>query len=91
MNNSKLLENAFCSFPVQDKFQQLGFPSTGLSKLEYFALEMYKVNAPLAASMDLHILLKISIEDAITFLNKIDETTKTLLNEKDNSMAIIEP
>ena len=36
-----LISNAFTTMPVQDKFGGIGFPSNGLTKLEYFALEIY--------------------------------------------------
>lgn len=87
---SKLLTNAFPAMPIQDKFGQMAFPSTGLSKLEYFALEMFKCHYANASTLLPETLIRISIEDAALFLTKLDEHTKKLLNENDK-MAIVEP
>jgi hypothetical protein len=85
-------------------------PIPGLSKLEHFALELYKQyknnkdenevailnqedwndneNNP---SKDINIFIMDSaIEDAITFLNLLDEKLKTLNNDKSNEMAIFD-
>ena len=88
---SKLLTNAFPAMPIQDKFGQMAFPSTGLSKLEFFALEMYKCNFSKGGISILpETLIRVAIEDAVLFLTKLDEHTKKLLNENDK-MAIVEP
>lgn len=81
---SKHLTNAFPAMPIQDKFGQMAFPSTGLSKLEYFALEMYKCNFSKGGISILpETLIRVSIDDAELFLTKLDEHTKKLLNESD--------
>jgi hypothetical protein len=74
--------------PIQDKFGSLGFPSNGLTKLEYFALEIYK--AIYKDNMLPETLIKVSIEDAIKFLEKLEETQKNILNEKESKPTLIQ-
>jgi len=108
MNN--LTQPAYPIVPLQDNFKRLIVPIPGLSKLEHFALELYKQyknnkdenevailnqedwndneNNP---SKDINIFIMDSaIEDAITFLNLLDEKLKTLNNDKSNEMAIFD-
>jgi hypothetical protein len=108
MNN--LTQPAYPVVPLQDNFKRLIVPIPGLSKLEHFALELYKQyknnedenevailnqedwneneNNP---SKDINIFIMDSaIEDAITFLNLLDEKLKTLNNDKSNEMAIFD-
>ena len=80
MNN--LTQPAYPVVPLQDNFKRLIVPIPGISKLEYFALEIY-LNS-LENDMD------DSIEKAITFLNKLDEKIKNLNNDKSNEMAIFD-
>jgi len=86
MNN--LTQPAYPVVPLQDNFKRLVVPIPGLSKFEHFALEIYK--ARLSSNInDSNIeLMNYSILDAIDFLNKIEEKTKTLTNDKDNEMVI---
>ena len=77
-----LTQPAYPVVPLQDNFKRLIVPIPGISKLEYFALEIY-LNS-LENDMD------DSIEKAILFLNKLDEKIKTLNNEKSNEMAIFD-
>jgi hypothetical protein len=65
-------------------------PIPGLSKLEHYALEIYK--AKIMNNLDEFdiVLMDISIEQAITFLEKLDEKLKTLNNDKSNEMAIFD-
>jgi hypothetical protein len=74
--------------PIQDKFGSLGFPSNGLTKLEYFSLEIYK--AIYKDNMLPETLIKVSIEDAIKFLEKLEETQKNILNEKESKPTLIQ-
>ena len=77
-----LTQPAYPVVPLQDNFKRLIVPIPGISKLEYFALEIY-LNS-LENDMD------DSIEKAITFLNKLDEKIKNLNNDKSNEMAIFD-
>jgi hypothetical protein len=81
-----LISNAFTTMPVQDKFGSLGFPSNGLTKLEYFALEIYKTIYQ--DNLLPETLIKISIEDAIKFLQSLEQIQKNILNEKESKPLI---
>jgi len=83
-----LISNAYTTMPIQDKFGSLGFPSNGLTKLEYFALEIYK--AIYKDNILPETLIKVSIEDAIKFLEKLEETQKNILNEKESKPTLIQ-
>jgi hypothetical protein len=83
-----LISNAYTTMPVQDKFGSLGFPSNGLTKLEYFSLEIYK--AIYKDTMLPETLIKVSIEDAIKFLQSLEEVQKNLLNEKESKPTLIQ-
>jgi len=65
-------------------------PIPGLSKLEHFALEIYKARGVHYLDEYSILLMDSSIEEAITFLNKIEEKLKTLNNDKSNEMAIFD-
>ena len=82
------VSNAFTTMPVQDKFGSIVFPMNGLTKLEFFALEIYK--AMYTDKVLPETLIKISIEDAIKFLASLDESQKNILNEKENIRPLIE-
>jgi hypothetical protein len=88
MNN--LTKPAYPVVPLQDNFHRLIVPIPGLSKLEHFALEIYK--AKLSNNLDeLQIaLMDLSIENAITLLNKIEEKSKTIDDDKSTEMAIFD-
>ena len=88
MNN--LIQPAYPVVPLQDNFKRLIVPIPGLSKLEHYALEIYK--AKIMNNLDEFdiVLMDISIEQAITFLEKLDEKLKTLNNDKSNEMAIFD-
>jgi len=85
---SNLTQPAYPVVPLQDNFKRLVVPIPGLSKFEHFALEIYK--ARLSNNLeDSNIeLMNYSIIDAIDLLNKIEEKTKTLDNDKDNEVVI---
>jgi hypothetical protein len=89
------LTNAFPVTPMQDKFGQIVFPMAGLSKLEYFALELYKTYCTIAGdhlgTMEAEKIMETAIHDAIDLLKLLEERTKNLQNEKNNSLAIVQP
>jgi hypothetical protein len=105
MNN--LTQPAYPVVPLQDNFKRLVVPIAGLSKLELFALELYKSyknnqdeddsaianqeeyrqENNVCRSINLFYMDN-AINDAIDFLNLIEEKTKTLTNDKDTEMAI---
>jgi len=80
------ISNAFTTMPIQDKFGSLGFPSNGLTKLEYFALEIYKTIYK--DNLLPETLIKVSIEDAIKFLQSLEQIQKNILNEKESKPLI---
>jgi hypothetical protein len=88
MNN--LTKPAYPVVPLQDNFHRLIVPIPGLSKLEHFALEIFK--ARLSNNLDeLQVaLMDSSIENAITLLNKIEEKSKTIDDDKSTEMAIFD-
>ena len=83
-----LISNAFTTMPIQDKFGGIGFPSNGLTKLEYFALEIYKTIYK--DNILPETLIKVSIEDAIKFLQSLEQTQKNILNEKESKPTLIQ-
>jgi len=88
MNN--LTQPAYPVVPLQDNFKRLIVPIPGLSKLEHFALEIFKARMSNNLDDSALELMNYSINDAITFLNKIEEKSKTLTDEKSNEMAIFD-
>jgi hypothetical protein len=88
MNN--LTQPAYPVVPLQDNFKRLIVPIPGVSKLEHFALEIFKARMSNNLDDSALELMNYSINDAITFLNKIDEKSKTLTDEKSNEMAIFD-
>jgi hypothetical protein len=86
MNN--LTQPAYPVVPLQDNFKRLVVPIPGLSKFEHFALEIYKARLSNNINDSNIELMNYSILDAIDFLNKIEEKTKTLTNDKDNEVVI---
>ena len=89
MNN--LTQPAYPVVPLQDNFKRLIVPIPGLSKLEHFALELYKAKLSKKHIDDTNIIvMQNSILDAIDFLNLLDEKLKTLNNDKSNEMAIFD-
>ena len=106
---SNLTQPAFPVVPLQDNFKRLVVPIPGLNKLEYFALELYKIYKINKDENEIAIInqeeynednskkefrdinlfiMDIAINDAIDFLNLIEEKTKTLTNDKDSEMVI---
>ena len=86
MNN--LTQPAYPVVPLQDNFKRLVVPIPGLSKFEHFALEIYKARLSNNIDDSNIELMNYAIIDAIDFLNKIEEKTKTLTNDKNDEMVI---
>jgi hypothetical protein len=88
------LTNAFPATPVQNSFGQLAFPATGLSKLEFFALELYKTYCSIAGDhlgeLEATKIMATAIHDAMDLLELLEQKTKNLQNDKDNNLAIIQ-
>jgi len=85
---SNLTQPAYPVVPLQDNFKRLVVPIPGLSKFEHFALEIYKAKLSNNLENSNAELMTDSIIDAIDLLNKIEEKTKTLENDKDNEVVI---
>jgi len=85
---SNLTQPAYPVVPLQDNFKRLVVPIPGLSKFEHYALEIYKAN--LSNNIDENVikLMDISIEQAIILLEKLEEKTKTLTNDKNDEVVI---
>lgn len=85
---SNLTQPAYPVVPLQDNFKRLVVPIPGLSKFEHFALEIYKSRLTNNLEDSNAELMNYSIIDAIDLLNKIEEKSKTLTNDKDSEMVI---
>ena len=85
---SNLTQPAYPVVPLQDNFKRLVVPIPGLSKFEHFALEIYKARLSNNIEDSNIELMNYSILDAIDFLNKIEEKTKTLTNDKNDEVVI---
>jgi hypothetical protein len=86
MNN--LTQPAYPVVPLQDNFKRLVVPIPGLSKFEHFALEIYKARLSNNIDDSNIELMNYAIIDAIDFLNKIEEKTKNLTNDKNDEVVI---
>ncbi len=83
---------AYPVMPLQDNFQRLVIPVAGVSKIELFALEIFKcymVNN-VDGTDDITELMQVSIDQAEQFLKKLDTKIKKLNNDKDTEMAIFD-
>jgi hypothetical protein len=85
---SNLTQPAYPVVPLQDNFKRLVVPIPGLSKFEHFALEIYKAKLSNNLENTNAELMTDSIIDAIDLLNKIEQKTKTIENDKDNEVVI---
>ena len=85
---SNLTQPAYPVVPLQDNFKRLVVPIPGLSKFEHFALEIYKAKLSNNLENTNAELMNDSIIDAIDLLNKIEQKTKTIENDKDNEVVI---
>ena len=72
------LSPAYPITPLQDNFGRMVVPVAGLSKLEYFTLEIFKIY-----------LDKKDYIKTIVFLNLIEKQHKNISNEKDSVLDII--
>ena len=88
MNN--LTQPAYPVVPLQDNFKRLIVPIPGLSKLEHIALEIFKARMSNNLDDSPLELMNYSVNDAVTFLEKLEEKIKTLNNDKSNEMAIFD-
>jgi hypothetical protein len=84
------LSPAYPITPLQDNFGRMVVPVAGLSKLEYFALELYKQCYKDLDALEEDRYMDICINSAITFLNHIEEKHKNISNEKDSVLDIIQ-
>lgn len=82
--NKNANQPAFPCLPIQDKFNQLVVPVPGMSKLEHFVLEIYKVHLQNSANSNILPLTicNMAIADANELLEQLDNLTNPLLNEK---------
>jgi hypothetical protein len=83
---------AYPVMPLQDNFKRLVVPVAGVSKLELFALEIFKcymVNN-LDGTDDINELMSTSIDQAVDFLKKLDVKIKKLNDEKDTDLAVFD-
>lgn len=88
MNN--ITSPAFPIMPMQDNFKRLVVPIAGLSKLEYFALEIFKIRLYNNEIDHTSELMNQSIVDSLVFLNKLEETTKKYNNEKTDNKPVFD-
>ena len=88
------LTNAFPATPMQDKFGQIVFPTAGLSKLEYYSLELYKTYCTIAGDqlgeLEASKIMQTAIYDATELITLLEEKTKNLQNEQTDTLAIIQ-
>jgi hypothetical protein len=82
--NKNANQPAFPCLPIQDKFNQLVVPVPGMSKLEHFVLEIYKVHLQNSANSNILPLTicNMAIADANELLEQLDNLTKPTENEK---------
>ena len=92
---NKYTQPAYPVMPLQDNFQRLVVPVPGISKLELFALEIFKcymVNNT-DGTDDVTELMYTSTDQAEKFLKILDAMSDGLnkeKNEKDNGLAIFD-
>jgi len=83
--NVNLTTPAYPCTPIQDQYNRLVVPNAGINKLEYFALEIYK---SFLIKNDITVNpMKKSIENAIIFIELIEQKTKTPGNEKTSKLV----
>jgi len=81
---------AYPVMPLQDNFKRLVVPVAGLSKVELFALEIFKcyMISNSDGSDEIRDMMAASINDAVDFLKQLDIKSKKLNDEKDNELSI---
>jgi hypothetical protein len=89
--NKNATQPAFPCLPIQDKFNQLVVPVPGMSKLEHFVLEIYKVHLQNSAQANILplTLCNMAIADATELLEQLEIQTKPTENEN-NKLSIIQ-
>jgi hypothetical protein len=89
--NKNANQPAFPCLPIQDKFNQLVVPVPGMSKLEHFVLEIYKVHLQNAANTNILPLTicNMAIQDANELLEQLEIQSKPTENET-NKLSIIQ-
>ena len=102
--NVNLTQPAFPCTPMKDQFNQWIVPNAGINKLEYFALEIFKVYFERREYIEISkmtddingstiyvgyrdAIMDYCINDAIIFLNKIQNKTKPTENEKTSKLV----
>ena len=89
------LTNAFPATPVQNSFGQLAFPATGLSKLEFYALELYKTYCTISGDhlgeLEATKIMETAIHDALDLIHLLEQKTKNLQDDQSNTLAIVQP
>ena len=99
--NVNLTSPAYPCTPIQDQYNRLVVPNAGINKLEYFALKMLEIyfneeSDNIIAEHEFendggeqvtHAKMNFAIDYAITFLNKIEQKTKTPDNEKNSKLV----
>jgi hypothetical protein len=83
---------AYPVMPLQDNFQRLVVPVAGISKVELFALEIFKCYMVSNADGTDNVieLMHTSIDQAVDFLKKLDVKIKNLNDDKDTALAIFD-
>lgn len=83
---------AYPVMPLQDNFQRLVVPVAGVSKVELFALEIFKcyMVSNTDGNDEIRDMMAASINDAVDFLKQLDVKIKKLNDEKDNGLAIFD-
>ena len=84
------ISNAFTTMPVQNQLGSIAFPQNGLSKLEYFALEIFKAKINVNPYEKNQTCMYDSINDALFFIKLLDEKTKLIQNETENIKPLIQ-
>jgi len=83
---------AYPVMPLQDIFKRLVVPVAGISKVELFALEIFKCYMVSNADGTDNVieLMHTSIDQAVDFLKKLDVKIKNLNDDKDTALAIFD-
>ena len=86
------LSPAYPIAPMQDNFGRMVVPVAGLSKLEHFALEIYKAKLICNNERKIagHHNMMFAIDEAEMLLNLIEKQHKNISNEKDSVLDIIQ-
>jgi hypothetical protein len=104
--NVNLTTPAFPCTPINDQYNRLVVPNAGINKLEYFALEIFKVYFEKREYIEISkmnhdtngstiyegyrdVIMDYCINDAITFLTKIQDKTKPTENEKTSKLVTL--